>query len=53
MVIYILMVAADEAGDSLWVCVSLGLSAATHRQPAPKWQVDAVGRTPLPVGERV
>ena len=48
-----MVVAAGEANGSLWVCVSLSLLAAIHRQPAPQWQVEAVGQTPLFVGERV
>ena len=48
-----LVVAAGEGNGSLWVGVSLSLLAAIHRQPAPQWQVEAVGRTPLFVGECV
>ena len=48
-----LVVTASDANGSLWVCVSLSSLAAIHCQPAPKWQVEAMGRTSLFVGERV
>ena len=48
-----LVVTAGEANGSLWVYVSLSSLAAIHCQPAPQWQVEAVGRTPLFVGECV
>ena len=48
-----LVVAAGETNGPLWACASLGSLAAIHRQTAPQWQVEAVGRTPLFVGERV
>ena len=48
-----LVVAAGEANGSLWVCVSLSSLGVIHRQPAPQWQVEVVGRTPPSMGEPV
>ena len=45
-----------RGGWGEWPVVGLcliWLLAAAHRQPAPHWQAEAVGRTPLFVGERV
>ena len=47
------VVAAGETNGPVWGCASFGSLAAIHRHPAPQWQAEAVGRTPMFVGERV
>ena len=48
-----LVVAPGEVNGSSWVCVSLSSLAVIHRHPAPHRQVEAVGPTPLFMGEHV